>query len=91
MSEKRSVGFLLVKVEPGKERQVYQNMISRENVIEAYPLFGDRYDILLKVLDPIDGLESYRKSIEEAEHVKEVELLKTGWERKQKPVDRSLK
>lgn len=43
-----SIGFVLIGVEPKKDREVYQKLMKIEEVVELYPLFGD-YDLIAKV------------------------------------------
>jgi DNA-binding Lrp family transcriptional regulator len=43
-----AVGFVLIGVEPTREREVYAALLSVEEVVELYPLFGD-YDLIAKV------------------------------------------
>ncbi len=44
-----ALGFVLIKVFPGKEREVYDKLISLKEVEELYPLFGE-YDLIAKVV-----------------------------------------
>jgi len=43
-----SIGFVLIGVEPKKDREVYQKLLRIDEVVELYPLFGD-YDLIAKV------------------------------------------
>lgn len=43
-----AVGFVLIGVEPKKERDVYNALIKIDGVVEIYPLFGE-YDLIAKV------------------------------------------
>ena len=43
-----AVGFVLIGVEPKKERDVYQHLLKIEEVVELYPLFGE-YDLIAKI------------------------------------------
>lgn len=43
------VGFVLIKVVPGKEKEVYEKIASIKEVEELYPLFGE-YDMIAKVV-----------------------------------------
>jgi DNA-binding Lrp family transcriptional regulator len=43
-----AVGFVLIGTEPTKERQVYNDLLKIEAILELYPLFGD-YDLIAKV------------------------------------------
>lgn len=44
-----ALGFVLIKVAPGKERRVYERIASLKEVEELYPLFGE-YDLIAKVV-----------------------------------------
>ncbi len=44
-----ALGFVLIKVMPGKERYVYDRIASLKEVNELYPLFGE-YDLIAKVV-----------------------------------------
>lgn len=43
-----AVGFVLIGTEPKKEREVYNELLRIEEVVELYPLFGE-YDLIAKV------------------------------------------
>lgn len=43
-----AIGFVLIDVEPGKEREVYEALIKVEDVKELHPLFGE-HDLIAKV------------------------------------------
>jgi len=43
-----AVGFVLIGVEPQKERAVQDRLMKVEEVVELYPLFGE-YDLIAKV------------------------------------------
>lgn len=43
-----ALGFVLIKVMPRKEREVYERLIKLEEVEELYPLFGE-YDLIAKI------------------------------------------
>ncbi|WP_290596421.1 MULTISPECIES: Lrp/AsnC ligand binding domain-containing protein [unclassified Archaeoglobus] len=44
-----ALGFVLIKVSPGKERRVYDTLAGLEEVEELYPLFGE-YDLIAKIV-----------------------------------------
>ncbi len=44
-----ALGFVLVKVFPGKEREVYDKLARLGEVEELYPLFGE-YDLIAKIV-----------------------------------------
>ncbi|AAB89844.1 MULTISPECIES: Lrp/AsnC ligand binding domain-containing protein [Archaeoglobus] len=44
-----ALGFVLIKVSPGKERKVYDALAALDEVEELYPLFGE-YDLIAKVV-----------------------------------------
>lgn len=44
-----ALGFVLIKVAPGKERRVYDRIASLKEVEELYPLFGE-YDLIAKIV-----------------------------------------
>ena len=43
-----AVGFILIKTEPSKERQVYEALGGVKEIVELHPLFGE-YDLIAKV------------------------------------------
>ena len=43
-----SVGFVLINVTPGKERDVFERLLKEPDIPEIYPLFGE-YDLIAKV------------------------------------------
>ncbi len=43
-----AIGFVLIGVEPTKEKEVYQKLLKLEQIVELYPLFGE-YDLIAKV------------------------------------------
>ena len=44
-----ALGFVLIKVFPGKEREVYDKLAGLKEIEELYPLFGE-YDLIAKVV-----------------------------------------
>lgn len=51
-----AVGFVLINVRPGVERDVYDNLVQIEEIEELQPLFGE-YDLIAKVIvDDFDEL-----------------------------------
>jgi DNA-binding Lrp family transcriptional regulator len=44
-----ALGFVLIKVSPRKEREVYEKLAKLKEVEELYPLFGE-YDLIAKVV-----------------------------------------
>lgn len=44
-----ALGFVLIKVAPGKEKKVYDKIASLKEVEELYPLFGE-YDLIAKIV-----------------------------------------
>jgi DNA-binding Lrp family transcriptional regulator len=43
------IGFVLINVEPGKEKRVYNSLVNSAEIAELYPLFGE-YDLIAKVV-----------------------------------------
>lgn len=43
-----AIGFVLIDIEPTREKEVYQKLIKVEHIVELYPLFGE-YDLIAKV------------------------------------------
>ena len=43
-----SVGFVLINVTPGMERDVFDRLLKVPDIPEIYPLFGE-YDLIAKV------------------------------------------
>jgi DNA-binding Lrp family transcriptional regulator len=44
-----ALGFVLIKVAPGREKEVYDKLANFEEIEELYPLFGE-YDLIAKVV-----------------------------------------
>ena len=42
------VAWVLIEVEPGMEREVYQQLLELENITEAHVVFGPK-DIVIKI------------------------------------------
>ncbi|MDF1556867.1 MAG: Lrp/AsnC ligand binding domain-containing protein [ANME-2 cluster archaeon] len=49
-----AIGFVLINVSPGKEREVFDIIIKEKSIQELHPLFGE-YDLIAKVT--INNLE----------------------------------
>ncbi len=58
-----AIGFVLIKVFPTKEREVYEKLAELDEVEELYPLFGE-YDLIAKIV------------VRDFEHLSEVVLKK---------------
>ncbi len=43
-----AIGFVLVDIEPNREKEVYEKLIKLPQIVELYPLFGE-YDLIAKV------------------------------------------
>jgi len=43
-----AIGFVLIDIEPAREREVYGKLMKLEQIVELYPLFGE-YDLIAKV------------------------------------------
>ena len=54
-----AIGFVLIDIEPTREKEVYQKLLTIEQIVELYPLFGE-YDLIAKVeadtYDAIGGI-----------------------------------
>jgi len=44
-----ALGFVLVKISPRKEKEVYEKLANLEEIEELYPLFGE-YDLIAKIV-----------------------------------------
>jgi DNA-binding Lrp family transcriptional regulator len=44
-----ALGFVLVKISPKKEKEVYEKLANLEEIEELYPLFGE-YDLIAKIV-----------------------------------------
>ncbi|MFN3383922.1 MAG: Lrp/AsnC ligand binding domain-containing protein [Archaeoglobaceae archaeon] len=44
-----ALGFVLIKIAPGKEKRVYDRIAGLKEVEELYPLFGE-YDLIAKIV-----------------------------------------
>ncbi len=42
------IGFVLIDIEPNREKEVYEKLIKLPRIVELYPLFGE-YDLIAKV------------------------------------------
>ena len=43
-----AIGFVLIDIEPTREKEVYQKLLKIKGIVELYPLFGE-YDLIAKV------------------------------------------
>lgn len=43
-----AIGFVLIDIEPTREKEVYEKLLKIEHIVELYPLFGE-YDLIAKV------------------------------------------
>ena len=43
-----AIGFVLIDIEPTREKEVYQKLTKIKDIVELYPLFGE-YDLIAKV------------------------------------------
>jgi len=43
-----AIGFVLIDIEPTREKEVYERLMKIEHIVELYPLFGE-YDLIAKV------------------------------------------
>lgn len=43
-----AIGFVLINVDTGREREVYESLMSTDEVREVHPLFGE-HDLIAKV------------------------------------------
>ncbi len=43
-----ATGFVLIRVEPGREREVFDEIIKVEEVAEVHLLFGE-YDLIIRI------------------------------------------
>lgn len=43
-----AIGFVLIDIEPTREKEVYQKLMKIKQIVELYPLFGE-YDLIAKV------------------------------------------
>jgi len=53
-----ALGFVLIDIEPSREKEVYARLMKIEQIVELYPLFGE-YDLIAKVeADSYDAIGS---------------------------------
>ena len=53
-----AIGFVLIDIEPTHEKQVYEALLTIDQIVELYPLFGE-YDLIAKVeADTYDAIGS---------------------------------
>lgn len=43
-----AIGFVLIDIEPAREKEVYSKLMKIAQIVELYPLFGE-YDLIAKV------------------------------------------
>lgn len=43
-----AVGFILISTVPGKEHQVYNELLKIKEIVELHPLFGE-FDLIAKI------------------------------------------
>ncbi len=71
-----AIGFVLIDIEPNREKEVYQKLLRVEDIVELYPLFGD-YDLIAKVeADSFDAIgDIVMKKIRTIDGVKATKTL----------------
>lgn len=42
------IGFVLVDIEPKRDKEVYEKLLKIKEIVELYPLFGE-FDLIAKV------------------------------------------
>lgn len=53
------IGFVLIDIEPNREKEVYEILLKLPQIVELYPLFGE-YDIIAKVeADSFDEIGNF--------------------------------
>ena len=53
------IGFVLIDIEPNREKEVYEKLMSLQDIVELYPLFGE-YDLIAKVeADSFDAIGDF--------------------------------
>jgi DNA-binding Lrp family transcriptional regulator len=53
-----AIGFVLIDIEPSREKEVYEMLMKIGPIVELYPLFGE-YDLIAKVeADTYDAIGS---------------------------------
>lgn len=70
------IGFVLIDIEPNREKEVYEKLIKLPRIVELYPLFGE-YDLIAKVeADSFDAIGDFVvQSIRSVEGVKATKTL----------------
>ncbi len=71
-----AIGFVLIDIEPNREKEVYQKLLKVKEIVELYPLFGE-YDLIAKVeADSFDAIgEIVVREIRVIEGVKATKTL----------------
>ena len=50
---------MLIDIEPNREKEVYEKLMSLQDIVELYPLFGE-YDLIAKVeADSFDAIGDF--------------------------------
>ena len=51
-----AIGFVLIDIEPAREKEIYAKLMKIGQIVELYPLFGE-YDLIAKVeADSFDAI-----------------------------------
>ncbi len=71
-----AIGFVLIDIEPNREKEVYEKLIKLPRIVELYPLFGE-YDLIAKVeADSFDAIGDFVvQSIRSVDGVKATKTL----------------
>ncbi len=71
-----AIGFVLIDIEPNREKEVYEKLIKLPRIVELYPLFGE-YDLIAKVeADSFDTIGDFVvQSIRSVDGVKATKTL----------------
>ncbi|HKZ98849.1 MAG TPA: Lrp/AsnC ligand binding domain-containing protein [Thermoplasmata archaeon] len=70
-----AIGFVLIDIEPTREKEIYQRLLKLDGIVELYPLFGE-YDLIAKVEEEsFDAIGTVVSKIRQLEGVKATKTL----------------
>lgn len=70
-----AIGFVLIDIEPTREKEIYERLLKLEQIVELYPLFGE-YDLIAKVeVESYDAIGTVVSKIRMLEGVKATKTL----------------
>jgi DNA-binding Lrp family transcriptional regulator len=70
-----AIGFVLIDIEPSREKEIYEKLLKLDEIAEIYPLFGE-YDLIAKVEEvSYDAIKTVVTKIRTIDGVKATKTL----------------